>query len=529
VENLINASRGLLFVSALLLITSYGGGSATSGEILHVSSLKILPQFVFLTSGNSEQLSVSERFNDGSMGTPHSPTWSSSDPKVANVNSQGLVSAIAAGTTNISCTDQGTTASTTVSVQPAFSTRAYQSGTFLYLENAVGPDLIRLGMDTSFGGGVSEFSFNGSDVVAKASYGSHIIGLGLYDGNGTYDSCNGCTGTYGWNPVECCDTYRHGSPVLAQSITGTTIYIKANALEWIPDHKGGGPTQPVPSDIILERWFSPVANHPYVFQERYKITHTGTDRHAVQNNAVPSYEITAKLFDQFVAYTGTAVGTGAAPTVEQTSQMPQWPVSGPVLLLSEGWGAFTNQQGFGFAAYTPQAFPYSAPNQATSDPTDQELGFSLFSPFSFTLGSTVQFDTFLMQGNYSTMQQETYDINRRLGPFADISPPLGEINSTPLSGSTVSGQISIDGWAFDSISATQVDLYVDDVLIASGSANITRPDIALAYPGAPPAPAFHFVLDTTQLTNSTHVIEVRAKDAAGNVGLLPHRTVLVSN
>ncbi|HZP18070.1 MAG TPA: Ig-like domain-containing protein [Terriglobales bacterium] len=528
-ENVMNALRGLLFLSALLLITSCGGGSATSGEILHVSLLTILPQFVFLTSGNSEQLSVSEKFNDGTVRTPHSPTWSSSDRKVAGVNSQGIVSALGAGAATITCTDQGITASTTVTVQPAFSTRAYQSGTFLYLENAVGPDIIRLGMDSSFGGGVSEFSLNGSDVVAKASYGSHIIGLGLYDGNGTYDSCNGCTGTYGWNPVECCDTYRHGSPVLAQSITGTTIYIKTDALEWIPDHKGGGPTQPVPSDIILERWFSPVANHPYVFKERYKITHTGTDRHAVQTNAVASYEITAKLFDQFVAYTGNAARTGASPTILQTSQMPQWPVAGSVLLLSEGWGAFTNQQGFGFAAYSPQGFPYSAPNQATSDPTDQELGFSFFSPFSFTPGSSVQFDTFLMQGNYTTMQWETYDINRRLGPFVDISPPLGDINSTPANGSTVTGQISIDGWAFDSISATHVDLYVDNVLIASGSANITRPDIAMAYPGAPPDPAFHFVLDTTQLTNAMHVIEVRATDLAGNVGLLPHRIVLVNN
>jgi len=524
-----NALRGLLFLSALFLITSCRGGSATSGELLHVSSLKILPQFVFLTSGNSEQLSVSETFNDGSTGSPRSPTWSSSDRKVAGVNSQGIVSALGAGAATITCTDQGITASTTVSVQPAFSTRAYQSGTFLYLENAVGPDLIRLGMDTSFGGGVSEFSLNGSDVVAKASYGSHIVGLGLYDGNGPYDSCNGCTGTYGWNPVECCDTYRHGSPVLAQSITGTTIYIKANALEWIPDHKGGGPTQPVPSDIILERWFSPVANHPYVFQERYKITHTGTDQHAVQTNAVASYEISAKLFDQFVAYTGTAVGTGAPPSIQQTSQMPQWPLAGPVMLLSEDWGAFTNQQGFGFAAYSPQGFPYSAPNQATADPSDQVVGFSFFSPFSFTPGSSVQFDTFLMQGNYITMQQETYDIKRRLGLFPDISPPVGEINDTPANGSTVSGQIPIDGWAFDSMSATSVDLYVDNILKASGLANIPRPDIAVAYPGAPANPAFHFVLDTTQLANGQHVIEVRATDAAGNIGRLPHRTVTVFN
>jgi len=412
-------------------------------------------------------------------------------------------------------------------VQPTFSSSAYQSGTVLYLENRVGTDVVRLGMDTSLGGGVTEFSLNGSDVVAKTNYGSHVIGLGLYDGNGTYDDCNGCTGTYGWNPVECCDTYRHGSPVLAQSIIGDTVYIKTNALEWIPDDKGGGPNQPVPSDIVLERWFSPVPNYPYVFRERYRITHTGNDTHASGGGA-PSYEITATIFDQFAFYTGTAPGTAAAATILPTAQMVQWPAIGKVQWLSENWFAFTNQQGFGFAAYSPQAFPYGAPSQSTNQ-FDQELGCSFLTPLSFSPGSSIQFDTFLMLGNYKTLQLETYDIQRILGPFADVVPPRGAINSDPVAGSTVSGSVSVDGWAFDSVSSTSVELYVDDVLKASGLANLVRPDIANAFPGAPPNPAFHFILDTTQLANGQHTIEVRALDEAGNVALLPHRIVRVQN
>jgi hypothetical protein len=72
-------------------------------------------------------------------------------------------------------------------------------------------------------------------------------------------------------------------------------------------------------------------------------------------------------------------------------------------------------------------------------------------------------------------------------------------------------------------------LYVDDVLNASGLANIPRADIAVAYPGAPSNPAFHFDLDTTQLANGRHTIEVRAIDKAGNVGVLPHCIVTVQN
>src|SRR5260221_6479131 len=247
-----------------------------------------------------------------------------------------------------------------LTVQPAFSSSVFQSGTILYLENIVGADDVRLGMDTSFGAAIGVLSLNGSDVVAKASYGSHFFGVGLFDGDDTrYYNCGSCTLHYGWNPTECCDEYRHGSPVLAQSITGDTIYVKTNPVEWVPDDKGGGPTQPVLSDVIMEKWISPVATHPYVFQLRYKLTHTGTDRHAEQNKAVPPYEIAASLFSQVDFYTGTAAGTGAPATILLTFQLPQLPASSTVQWVSEDWEALTNQQDFGFAAYNPQAFPYS--------------------------------------------------------------------------------------------------------------------------------------------------------------------------
>jgi hypothetical protein len=484
---------------------------------------------VYLTAGNTEQLSVAAKLSDGTTQTPQSPNWSSSNKTVADVNAQGVLTGYNPGTVTITCTVLGVSASTAVTIQPTFTTRAYQSGTFFYLENDVGTDVLLLGMDTTLGGAVSQFSLNGTDVVAKAAYGSHLIAVGLYDGNGTYDSCNGCTGTYGWNPVESCDVYRHGSPIIAQEITGNTIYIKTNALEWIPDNKGGGPSTSIPSDIMIERWFSPVANHPYVFRERYKITHIGSDRHANASNAVPSYEISAAQFDQFDFYTGSKPGTGAIPTVLPKAQLAQYPAIGTVQWLSEYWGGFSNQQGTGFAAYSPQAFPYAAPSQATSNPADQELGFTFLTPFSFEPNSSVQFDTFLMFGNYNNLQTETYDIKRVIGPFPDIAPPVGDLNATPASGATVSGTIPIEGWAFDSASSTQVALYVDSVLTASGAANINRPDIAMAYPGAPINPAFHFDLDTTKLANGVHTIEVRATDTAGNVGVLPHRIVAVTN
>jgi Bacterial Ig domain/Bacterial Ig-like domain (group 2) len=521
----------VLFLDISLFVGCGGSQSGTPAPppAPQVTSLTVSPQFVYITVGNTQQLSVSANLSDGSTQTPQSPGCTSSSKTIADITAPGLVSGYSQGTVTVTCTDSGVSGSTGVTVEPSFTTKVYQSGTLLYLENDAGSDVVLLGIDTSLGGAVSQFSLNGTDVVAKAGYGSHLIAVGLYDGDATYDSCNGCTGSYGWNPVESCDVYRHGSPIVAQQISGNTIYIKTNALQWIPDDKGGGPTIPIPSDIMIERWFSPVDNHPYVFQERYKITHIGPDVHANATNAVPSYELNANQFTQFAFYTGSNPGTDATPTTLPTAEMVQYPLTGTVQWLSEYWGGFFNERGVGFAAYSPQAFPYAAPSQATTDPTDQEVGFAFFSPFSFKPNTSVQFDTFLMLGNFKALQTETYDIRRALGPFPDIAPPVGDLNATPSPGSSVSGTVSIDGWAFDSVSSTKVDLYVDSTLTASGAANINRPDIAIAYPGAPTNPAFHFDLDTTKIANGIHTIEVRAKDDAGNVGILPHRILTVAN
>jgi uncharacterized protein YjdB len=151
------ASLALLFAPALL--TSCGGGASTHQQATpQVSSVAVTPQFIFLTVGSTEQLTASATLSDGSAGTPPSDCWSSSDTKIVSIDSQGMASALAPGMATITCTDAGVTGSTSINVQPTFSTSAFSSGTFLYLQNAVGTDVVRLGMDTNFGGAVSEFS-----------------------------------------------------------------------------------------------------------------------------------------------------------------------------------------------------------------------------------------------------------------------------------------------------------------------------------------------------------------------------------
>lgn len=413
---------------------------------------------------------------------------------------------------------------------PVFTTRTGRSGATLFIENRAGADVLRLGLDTTLGAAVSELSLNGRDLVAKAGYGSHLIAIGLYDGDGTYDSCNGCTGVTGWNPTESCDYYRHGSPILEEALAAQSLYVKSRAVEWRPDDKGGGPGKPVPSDIVIEKWITPAPGHPYMFQERYRLTHDGADQHANASNAIASYEINADL-GAWVFYAGGAPGTAGALTTLPQASLPQWPAATAVQWLPEAWAGWADPSGFGFAAYAPQGFPYATASQATGSPTDRVSVFSFLTPYSFRPGTTIDFTTFLMVGPMSRLQRETYAIARDLGPFADTSPPVGDINlDAPLRNATVSGEVAVEGYAFDSgLGGVVLRLLLDGREVAKTTPNIRRPDIRLSFAGAPSNPAFHFDLDTTTASNGRHVVQVSATDAAGNVGLFTRRVLTFAN
>jgi hypothetical protein len=82
---------------------------------------------------------------------------------------------------------------------------------------------------------------------------------------------------------------------------------------------------------------------------------------------------------------------------------------------------------------------------------------------------------------------------------------------------------------FDNVSDTSVELYADDVLRASGLANIPRPDVALACLVLPSMLPSTSISTPHGSSMGQHTIEVRAKDAACNIGLLPLRIITILN
>jgi hypothetical protein len=95
------------------------------------------------------------------------------------------------------------------------------------------------------------------------------------------------------------------------------------------------------------------------------------------------------------------------------------------------------------------------------------------------------------------------------GGGGDTTAPTASITS-PTNGSTVTGNVQITATASDNVAVARVELYVDGVLFATDTS----------------AP-YNFNWNTKKVSRTTHTLQVRAYDAAGNVGSSATVTVTV--
>ena len=97
------------------------------------------------------------------------------------------------------------------------------------------------------------------------------------------------------------------------------------------------------------------------------------------------------------------------------------------------------------------------------------------------------------------------------GGGGDTTPPTTSITS-PASGATVSGTVTVAANASDDVGVTRVELCVDGALTGSDT---TAP--------------YQIAWNTTTASNGSHGLQTRAYDAAGNVGSSTTVNVTVSN
>lgn len=416
----------------------------------------------------------------------------------------------------------------TCAVPPeTFTTTTSRQGTLLILENKTATETVRIGLETVWGGSIVEVSLNGVNYVNRHDPGREIQPA-FYDGNDQYDSCSGCTGVFGWDPTLGGDKYGHGSPLLAQTLSSSSLYIKAQPLEWDPDNKGGGSGSPVMGDLVVEQTVTPVSGHPRAFQVHYGITHLGNDWHANVGQEFPAVYVNSD-YNRFIRYAGTAPWTGGAVSV---SQFPVGAGGFSALYAPEHWGAEVNATNMGLTVYVPSQYPYVVGSDipAPGPPGPNGDGTNYFAPsVTLTIGPHRVFegDIYLIAGDYTTARQIVYDLHQHLSA-PDIFSPFGNTD-TPSLGGTVSGITPVEGWAFDDAKVATVEIMVDGIVNGTANYGSSRPDVADVFPHAPVNVGFSYSLDTTNLPNGPHVLNVRVTDTAGNVALFPDVRVTVAN
>ena len=84
-----------------------------------LTSISVTPQSTSVVKGTTQQFTATGVNDDGSTSNVSSVTWTSSDTKIATVNSTGLATGVAAGTATITAAAKNLTGTATLTVNNA--------------------------------------------------------------------------------------------------------------------------------------------------------------------------------------------------------------------------------------------------------------------------------------------------------------------------------------------------------------------------------------------------------------------------
>jgi uncharacterized repeat protein (TIGR01451 family) len=392
-------------------------------------------------------------------------------------------------------------------VNPVITTS--DTGTMLLLQTQMPTEIVRVGLLKSWGGAITEVSLNGTDYVNNDDPGRQIQ-TSLWDGNGNYVT------SWGYNPVESGDHFFNGSPLLASSLTPDSIYTKTQPLQWAPENFGGGPANPVLGDAYIEKWISVVPGFNRVFKVHYKITHFGTDAHADAGQEAPVMYVNPNV-PRFLYYEGSAPWTNGA-----LSQHTMPFACCDSLHTPERWGAYVDGTDTGIALYTPGQYPNSKGFNAGST-----LQFTPLCPYTWDAGAVLEFDTFILVGPVTESRAAIYAIqSQQSGPSPFTA--VGYLD-VPASGDVLSGTATVRGWAWATTGVVSVDVFVDGNRVGPATYGFSRPDLPIAFPGAPSNAGYQHSLDTTAFPNGSHTVVAKVTDGAGRVATFATKQVTFSN
>jgi hypothetical protein len=392
-------------------------------------------------------------------------------------------------------------------VSPVITTS--DTGTMLLLQTQTPTETVRVGLLKSWGGAITEVSLNGTDYVNNDDPGRQIQ-ASLWDANADYAT------SWGYNPVESGDHFFSGSPLLASALTPDSIYTRTQPIQWAPENFGGGWGNPVLGDAYIEKLISVVPGYNRVFKVHYKITHFGTDTHADAFQELPVMYVNPNV-PRFLHYAGSAPWTDGA-----LSQHTMPFACCDMLHTPEQWGAYVDDTNTGIALYTPGQYPNSKGFDAGST-----LQVTPMCPYTWDPGAVLEFDTFILVGPVTESRAAIYALHSQQSGQSPF-PAAGNAD-IPARGDVLSGNATVAGWAWALSGVASVDVFVDGSRVGSATYGVNRPDIPIAFPGAPPDVGFQYSVDTAAFSNGSHTVVAKATDGAGHVATFATKQVTFSN
>jgi hypothetical protein len=390
----------------------------------------------------------------------------------------------------------------------AVSLAAAQQGNRLTLERSSPAGTVRLALDLTRGGFVSEASVAGRNFVNADDTGRGVQ-FAIYDGDASYDACAGCSGTWGWNAVQGGDRANHGAAVQSATATNGVLHTVSQASQWSGTDAG--------DQTVIEQTVSPVENEPFAFRIDFRISYTGTQDRANALQELPA-AYAAAACRHLVSYSGSQPFTGEATSSHALAGLDTPPQPHGA---SERWFALVDDAGQGLTVYAPGSTA-TVRGFATADTAFARLD----TPLSFISGRAVSGHYYLIVGDQAAARQTIYRLHAADAAL-DLTAPTAALDA-PAANGTLSGTAAISGWAVDAGTVAGVEVRIDGQRVADAALGFARPDVQAAVPGAPADAGFALNVDTRAWANGPHVLEWRTTDLAGNTNL-QRRPVQVAN
>ncbi len=140
---------------------------------------------------------------------------------------------------------------------------------------------------------------------------------------------------------------------------------------------------------------------------------------------------------------------------------------------------------------------------------------------------TVSVRVFFSDGTVTELGRRTVNIDNTLN-----QAPFGSVDIPDLVGiHNASGSFPVSGWALDTDGIAKVEVLIDNGVVQNAMYGDPRPDVGNTFADWPAALFSSFIanVDTTQIRDGVHTLDVRATDRLGLTRLIGRRTVQIFN